>query len=265
MAHNAIITLTTDFGTQDGYVGAMKGVILSMNSKAVIVDITHEIDAHDVLSGAFTLKNSCQSFPESTIHLAVVDPGVGSTRKSILLQTEKYFFLGPDNGVFSFVTREGEQVGVFELTESKYFLTPLSDTFHGRDIFAPVAGYLSLGIDPSEFGPELHDYVRISLPSPIVSESGIEGHIIHIDRFGNLVTNIDTESVDAFRTRGDIRIDVGSIALKNIARSYSEVEAGSPLAIVGSTGFLEIAVNKGSARQKLVLKRGDPVRVEMIS
>jgi S-adenosylmethionine hydrolase len=265
MAHSRIITLTTDFGTQDGFVGAMKGVILSVNPKALIVDITHEIEAHDVYSAAFTLRNSCRSFPKGTIHLAVVDPGVGSRRKPMLLHTERYFFLGPDNGVFSFVVEEGEKVNAFELTESKYFLTPPSHTFHGRDIFGPVAGYLSLGIDPGEFGPELHDCVKISLPSPIVSKSKIEGQIIHIDRFGNLITNIDAVSVDALRTRGDVRIDVGSITLKNIAHSYSEVDEGSPLALMGSSGFLEIAVNRGNAHEKLGLKRGDRIRMELMS
>ena len=265
MTRTAIITLTTDFGTRDGFVGAMKGVILSVNPEALIVDITHEIEAQDVFSAAFALRNSCRSFPKGTIHLAVVDPGVGSTRRPILLQTENYFFVGPDNGLFSCIKEEGEMVRAIELTESKYFLTPLSDTFHGRDIFAPVAGYISLGIDPNEFGPELHDYRKISLPSPSVSKGVIEGHIIHIDRFGNLITNIDTRNVDAFRTGENVRIDVGSIVLKNIARSYSDVEEDSLLAVVGSSGLLEIAVNRGNAQQKLGLKLGDPIRVEMIS
>ena len=263
MARNTLLTVTTDFGTHDGFVGTMKGIILSINPKVVVVDITHEIEPQDVFGAAFTLRNTCRSFPKGTIHLAVVDPGVGSRRRPILLHTENYFFVGPDNGIFSFVVEEGEAVYAVELTESKYFLAPVSDTFHGRDIFAPVAGYLSLGIDPSEFGPEVPDYVKISLPNPIVSRDGIEGHIIHVDHFGNLVTNIDTESVDALRTRGDVRIEAGSIALKSIAHSYSEVEEGSPLAIVGSTGFLEIAVNTGSAHQRLGLKQGDPIRVEI--
>jgi S-adenosylmethionine hydrolase len=265
VTQTAIITLTTDFGSQDGFVGAMKGVILSVNPRAIIVDITHEIEAQDVFGAAFALRNSCRSFPGGTIHLAVVDPGVGSVRRPLLLHTEKYVFVGPDNGLFSFVVEEGEAVRAIGLTKSKYFLTPVSDTFHGRDIFAPVTAYLSLGVHPDEFGPQLRDYVKISFPKPIVSKSGIEGRIIHSDRFGNLITNIDRGLYDQVCGRGKIRIEVGQEKLCDLSHAYAEVIQGSLLAVFGSFGLLEISMNRGDARKKLGLEHGDPVRVRLIS
>ncbi|MFQ6093680.1 MAG: S-adenosyl-l-methionine hydroxide adenosyltransferase family protein [bacterium] len=261
MAERAIITLTTDFGTQDGFVGAMKGVILSINPQAVVVDITHEIEAQDVMGAAFVLSHSCRSFPEGTVHIAVVDPGVGSARRPILLQTKRYFFVGPDNGLFSFVSDLDDTVRAIELTEPKYFLSPVSDTFHGRDIFAPVAAYLSLGVDPDELGPELKDYQRIPFPEPAVSEEGIEGQVVHIDRFGNLITNIDRRIFNDVVGEGRVRIELGPVRVEGVSHSYSEVGEGSPLAIFGSSGYLEISVNRGSAWQRLRLKRGDPVQV----
>lgn len=261
MLEYPIITLTTDFGTKDGYVGAMKGLILSMNPRVNIIDITHEIEAQDVLGAALTLRNACRAFPKGTIHVAVVDPGVGSERKPLLLQAESCFYIGPDNGMFSLAFDESALVRAVELKESKYFLPPISNTFHGRDIFAPVAAYLSLGVDPEEFGSSVKEYVNITIPQPRVSKGEIEGQVLHIDRFGNLMTNIDEPSYcDAVGDQA-VSIEIGTQKLNMICQSYADVEEGLPVAIFGSSDFLEIAVNKGNAQRVLQLKRGDPIRI----
>ena len=264
MIETARITLTTDFGTQDGFVGAMKGVVLSIHPRAVIVDITHEIQAQDVFGAALTLRNTCRSFPQGTIHVAVVDPGVGGSRKPLLLQTDTYFYVGPDNGLFSFVTETSDTVKAIELRERKYFLSPVSPTFHGRDIFAPVAAYLSLGVDPDEFGPELKHYRTIGYPKPISSETGIEGEVIYVDRFGNLITNVDRPLFEQYVGEKTVQIEVGQEKLEGLRKYYAEVREGSPLALFGSSGLLEISVNGGNARQKLGLDRGVPVRVRSV-
>lgn len=243
------ITLLTDFGTGDYFVGAMKGVILSINPQAVIVDITHELSAQDVAAGAFTLLAAYDTFPDGTIHVAVVDPGVGSERRPIVVNTGNHLFVGPDNGIFTYIYDREPSHQTFHLTSEEYFRQPVSSTFHGRDIFAPIAGALSTGVDPSSLGPRIADPVRLP--------KSLEPRIIHIDRFGNLITNI---------TRDDLKEGTRLVINGKVIsafRSYFGESVGAadePFAIWGSAGFLEIAVNGGSAAEILGSKRGDLVK-----
>ena len=243
----SVITLLTDFGTADYFVGAMKGVILSINPQAVIVDITHEIPAQDVAAGAFMLLAAYDTFPEETIHVAVVDPGVGSSRRPIVVAGD-HFFVGPDNGLFTHIYDCNPSFEAFHITDEKYFRHPVSNTFHGRDIFAPVAAALSNGADPSSFGPRIEN--------PIHIPKSVEPHVIHIDRFGNLITNI---------TRDQIKDGTTLMVNGRVIRAFKQFfgenigEADEPFAIWGSAGFLEIAVNGRSAAEILDVKRKDRI------
>lgn len=238
-----VITLLTDFGTADYFVGAVKGAILSVNPNVVIVDITHDVPAQDIEAGAFMLMASYQTFPNGTIHVAVVDPGVGSSRRPIIVAANDQFFVGPDNGIFSYICANR----TFHVTAEKYFRPDPSSTFHGRDIFAPVAGALSTGVLPEQFGPEINDAVRLPpLETPL--------RIIHIDRFGNCVTNIRRET---FEGRS---LSINGRTIGEVRNFYGEAGSSNELfAIWGSAGFLEISVNGGSAAQILGAKRGDTV------
>lgn len=261
-----IVTLLTDFGTADFYVGAMKGALLSVNPDARIVDITHEAPAQDVRAGAFTLLAAYEAFPPGTIHVAVVDPGVGSTRRPILVATRKHFFVGPDNGLFSYVYECEPGYRIFHLTNEKYFRSKVSATFHGRDVFATVAGALTLGVRPEELGEPATGEVRLEGLTPRVTRSGVvEGSVIHVDRFGNCVTNITRrEFPDETVSRG-ARIEIGGREIKTFRRFFAEgpVEDEEPFAIWGSAGFLEIAVNRGSAARLLNVKRGQAVLLDV--
>lgn len=236
------LTLLTDFGTADYYVGAVKGAILSVNPNVPIVDITHEIPAQDIEAGAFTLLAAYKAFPRGTIHVAVVDPGVGSTRRPIIVTANDQFFVGPDNGIFSYICAHR----TFHVTAEKYFRPNPSSTFHGRDIFAPVAAALSTGVAPEEFGPEINDEVRLPpLETPL--------RIIHIDRFGNCVTNIRPE------TSAGKSLSINGNTITAFRNFYGEAPPGELFAIWGSAGFLEISINGGSAAQVLAAKRGDAI------
>jgi len=243
-----VVSLLTDFGTTDYYVGAVKGAILSANPAVVIADITHEIPPQDVEAGAFTLLAAYKTFPTGTIHLAVVDPGVGSTRRPIIVSANEQFFVGPDNGLFSYIYDREPSHRVFHITFDRYFRPSPSSTFHGRDIFAPVAAALSNGVRPQEFGPLINDPVRLpSLETPL--------RIIHIDRFGNCVTNIRRDLFDG--RVASLRVN-GTI-IRKFQNFYGESSGKSLFAIWGSAGFLEISVNGGSAAQKLGAKRADVI------
>lgn len=245
------ITLLTDFGTADYFVGAMKGAILSVNPQAVIVDITHEIPAQDVAAGAFTLLAAYNTFPAGTIHVAVVDPGVGSSRRPIVVSAGGYVFVGPDNGVFTHIYDRETSFEVFHITATEHFRHPVSTTFHGRDIFAPIAAALSTGVDPGSLG--------VPIPDPIRLPTTTEPHIIHIDRFGNLITNIRR---NAFKEGATLVINGQTIStLRNF---FGEEVGGAeePFAIWGSAGFLEIAVNGRSAAEILGVKLGDEVHTD---
>jgi S-adenosylmethionine hydrolase len=253
-----IITLLTDFGTKDGYVGAVKGVIKRINPQAEIMDVTHEIDSYNVLGAAFALNNFYKYFPKGTIHLAVVDPGVGGFRQPILIKTKDFFFVGPDNGIFSFIYQREDLTDVIVISNPKYFLAEPSSTFHARDIFTPVAAYLSLGIKIDEFGESAKECMRFIIPEPESEEKSLKGEIIHIDRFGNLITNI---SADLLENKKNAEIRVGKIKIKKISRSYFEIKEQGLGALIGSSDFLELAVNQGSAQKLLKTKVGDQIRI----
>lgn len=252
-----IITLTTDFGTKDGYVGAVKGAIKSINRDADVVDITHQIEPFDVLGGAFALTRFYKYFPPETIHLVIVDPGVGSRRQPLLVQSEQFFFVGPDNGVFTFIYENERIKDIILLSNKRYFLSELSYTFHARDIFAPVAAYVSLGVDPKDFGETAKECYKLITPGPQTSKRAVAGQIIHMDSFGNLITNISSHLL-----RKNIRkIVVGKREIKRLARSYYDIPRKGIGALVGSSGYLEIAANQESAAKILKSKIGTAVRI----
>jgi S-adenosylmethionine hydrolase len=255
-----IITLLTDFGTRDGYIGAVKGVIKRINPKAEIVDITHDVDSYDVLGAAFALNNFYKYFPKGTIHLAVVDPGVGSVRQPILIKTKDFFFVGPDNGIFSFIYQKEDLTDIIVTSSKKYFLAEPSGTFHARDVFAPVASYLSLGIKPDEFGPPAKECMKFIFPKLKSKGKSLKGQIIHIDRFGSLITNVPAGLLEK-KKNAEIRVEKRKI--KGISHSYFEMKEKALGALIGSSGFLELAVNRGSAQRLLKAKIGDPVRINI--
>ena len=246
-----LITLTTDFGTQDWFVGTMKGVILGINPRATIVDLTHEIPPGDIRAGAFSLAASCRHFPKGTIHVTVVDPGVGSARRAIAVQTDRHSFIGPDNGVLSFALATEKIKSIRRLENEKYFLQPVSRTFHGRDIFAPVAAHLSRGIAIQKLGPAQKDVVHPPWPKPRERGNQIEGQVLYIDRFGNAITNIPNA---VLKNRRACAVFSGRKRLCDVKAFYQSVPVGRAVAVPGSTGFLEIAINGGSAAERLGLR-----------
>ncbi|MCI0422413.1 MAG: SAM-dependent chlorinase/fluorinase [Acidobacteria bacterium] len=251
---NSIITLTTDFGLDDPFAGIMKGVILSVNPEAKIVDITHGVPAQDILAGSLMLQSSCAYFPKGTIHVAVVDPGVGSGRRPLLALGGDYAFVGPDNGLLARVIESQQHVRVFHLTEQAYCLKPVSRTFHGRDIFAPVAAWLARGISPELFGPLVDDWIRLDWPSPRpIGPGRLQGTVLHIDRFGNLMTNISQEHLS--EARAGFEIVLGNSKINRLCWSYAEAADGEPFAILGSAGLLEISVKRASAAEQLGVRR----------
>ena len=253
-----VIALLTDFGTRDYFVGAMKGVILSINRNARIIDITHEIEPQNIESAAFTLKSCYRNFPARTIFIAVVDPGVGSNRKAILCETEDYVFLAPDNGLLSFIFDEAENFHVYELTEKNFFAASISRTFHGRDIFAPVAAHLSSGIEPDSFGAAIADYVKLSVNKTCqIAEKVVEAKIIHIDRFGNLITNLTGEDLSE-----NFVLRVGEKEITKAVEYFAEAEPGEIFVITGSAGNLEIAAFCGSAAEMLNAQTGMMIQLE---
>jgi S-adenosylmethionine hydrolase len=246
-----IITLTTDFGLKDHYVGVMKGVILSINPDVIIVDITHEIPPQDIFRASFTLRNFYRYFPPGTIHIVVVDPEVGSGRKPIALEADNHIFVGPDNGIFTFIYSEVKSVKPFKISSSKYTLPEVSSTFHGRDIFAPVAAHLSLGLSIEWLGKKVKEPVKLPINEPEVSDGKIAGEVIYIDSFGNLVTNIPD-----YLVKPKSWVYIGDEVIKGISKSYADVPKGELLAVIGSGGFVEISVNQGSASELIFARRG---------
>jgi S-adenosylmethionine hydrolase len=255
------ITLLTDFGTKDHYVASMKGVILRINPQCTLIDITHHVRPQDIREGAFVLSNACAFFPKGTIHLAVVDPGVGSRRNPVLIQTDRYFFVGPDNGLFTLALKRERVKKVVALKNSKFFLSRISTTFHGRDLFAPVAAYLSLGVRPGEFGNELDSWVELDLKQPQAKRGELLGEILHIDDFGNLISNIDEEQLSDWVGGHSFVSRVGGKTIKGLKKGYWEGKPNGPMALIGSGGFLEISVRESSAQKLLKVKKGDPIRV----
>ena len=287
----APIVLTTDFGTSDAFVGVMKGVILSINPNAAIVDLTHEIGPQDLRQGAFVLGVNHPHFPPGTIHVAVVDPGVGTDRKPIVLATPAATFVAPDNGLLSEVVKEYvkdaslnvQHHGTIslpaplkcrELSNPLYQKHPVSNTFHGRDIFAPAAAHLSLGVRPEEFGPAVPEIIYRPLPEPSLVGNIVIGEVIYIDHFGNLITNISAARLnDLANGKGAVAVEIGTRRIVGISRTFHDIALdwgdqpdGLPLvALVGSNGYLEVAVRDGNAVDSLGLGVGEEVRVSIES
>ena len=264
VSSSGVITLLTDFGLTDYFVGAVRGVILGVNPEARIVDITHEIPEHDIEAAAFTILAVAGSFPAGTIHVAIVDPGVGSSRKPLMIQSGDQFFVGPDNGLFSYVMKDDSIV--YEVTNAKYFRQPLSQTFHGRDVFAPVAAALSNGIKPETLGKRIEEWVKLPSLRPKKLDDGLEGRVIQIDRFGNCITNLTPADIHAEEIGSATQLKVGRHRIESFRRFYGDNARGGnkPFAIWGSAGFLEISAENRSAAELLSVKRGDKVRVDLI-
>ena len=263
---NPIITLITDFGLADPYVGTMKGVMVSINPLARLIDITHEVTGHDVLEAALILEASYRYFPEGTVHLVVVDPTVGSERRPILALTDRYAFVGPDNGVLSPALGDPTFQRCIELTARRYFLDEIGSTFHGRDIFAPVAAWLAKGVEPEAFGEEIDDYVQLPIPEATVGEEAVEGRIIYIDRFGNLVSNITPRMIEALQARTGrqkVAIHIAGRSIGRILPSYDDGSTAEPGAVINSWGNLEIFVKRADASSLLGVRRGEPVVVRV--
>lgn len=269
MLERPIITLTTDFGLKDPFVGIMKGVIMGINPSAEIVDISHNISPHNVFEAAHVIAMGYKYFPKATIHVVVVDPEVGSKRRPVLVITEDHYFIGPDNGVFTLIIQKTQPVflKVIHITASHYYLPPKGPTFHGRDIFAPVAAWFSKGVESTKFGELINDYVTLQLPLPqSLDERTLEGSVVHMDSFGNAITNITKEDLDRFSP--EFSIERFKIAYKNLRFSllnyYSETEGSDPSAVINSFGFLELFTYKGSASNKFGIQIGDKVSVTII-
>ncbi len=249
------IALLTDFGAQDWFVASMKGVILSVNPQATIVDINHNVAAGDITAAAFNLIACHDFFPKGTIFVSVVDPGVGGTRNAIAIFAGEYFFVGPDNGIFSPIIDNYYKPKIHSLTQHRYFLDSISSTFHGRDIFAPVAAHLSKGVALEEFGPLQDDIVRLELPTARAKGKRISGQIIYIDHFGNAITNIPSS----------LSLKACSLQHKKLSiplcNCYEDVADKKPCAVRGSCGFVEISINKGNAAKKLNIKASDHVSI----
>jgi len=264
LSNRPIVTLTTDFGINDHFVGTMKGVILNIAPQAEIVDICHAVQAFDVLDGALAIAQSYAYFPTGTIHVVVVDPGVGSARRPILVSTEKEYFVAPDNGVLSLVYSREERIRVRHITGEHYFLQPVSNTFHARDLFAPVAGWLAKGVDSGKFGEEISDYVRLNAPKPkAVNEKTLRGVVLKVDHFGNLVTNFTPNDVPALFTPNppSFKIVVGKCEITEMHSNYAEGTPNEIFGILGSMGYLEIASNRAPAAQLVGSGKGSEVTV----
>jgi S-adenosyl-L-methionine hydrolase (adenosine-forming) len=258
-----IITLTTDFGEADYYVAAVKGVIRTLSPNAEIMDITHLIPPHDIYTTAFTLLCCYRDFPKDTIHLVIVDPGVGSQRRPILVSGGDYVFIGPDNGVFSYVYEQEDRCHVVHLTSEHYFRQPVSDTFHGRDIFAPCAAAIAKGVEPRMLGDEIDDPVRFNVPRPSAgSPRQVRGAVIHVDRFGNVITNITRAELTEEMTAGAFKIRIGKYEISRLLTHFAEAGQNELFAYFGSAGFLEVAVAKQPAAKLIEARLGMEVIIE---
>ena len=257
-----VIALLTDFGTRDHYTGTMKAVVVGICPEATLIDITHDIPPHDMMTAALELAASYKYFPAGTIFLVVVDPGVGSARRGIAVDTGDYRFVAPDNGVLTAVLKETPAKRVVELTERRYARPTVSRTFEGRDRFAPAAGWLAKGVDLSALGRSAGAIQQLVIPSPEIAGDRLSGEVIRVDRFGNLVTNIDRKLFDRFIHTNGIEIFAATNLIGRVVATYAEASVGEVCALFGSTDHLEIAVNAGSASDQLNLSRGAPVTIK---
>jgi S-adenosyl-L-methionine hydrolase (adenosine-forming) len=263
LPHRPIVTLTTDFGTNDHFVGTVKGVILDITPDAQIVDISHAVQAFDVLDGALAISQAYSYFPNGTVHVVVVDPGVGTTRRPILASSDGYHFVAPDNGVLSMVYAKEERIHVRHITSEHYFRMPVSNTFHARDVFAPVAAYLAKMVDSHKFGDDIEDYVRFAAPRPKpTGENRMRAVVLKVDRFGNLITNVTPEDVPAlFAESAKFKIVVGSKEITEIRKAYAEGTPGEVFGIIGSMGYLELVANRAAAAQLTGAGKGSEVSI----
>jgi len=264
----SVITLTTDFGDTDEYVGVLKGVILGINPQAQIVDITHKIDPQDLIQTAVVVQSAYPYFPPGTVHVVVVDPGVGGDRSVLAMELGGHTFLAPNNGVLSRVMETAQIEIIIRVENREFFLQPVSRTFQGRDIFAPAAAHLSTGLEIAKLGRRLdeHQIETLKIPKPEASDSGVlTGMIVSIDRFGNLITNIDFKYLNSFCKHDTKRIEsrIGGYSIKGLSKNYAAIATSVPLALVGSRGYLEIAVNCGNAEVFLGVQKGDPIIITL--
>ena len=255
-----VITLTTDFGLTDYFVGAMKGVILRINPNATLVDITHDIAPQNIEQGAFLFANAAKYFPANTVHVVVIDPGVGSARRAIAARESETLFVAPDNGVLSSVLRPSSSV--VQLNKPAYWLPRVSNTFHGRDVFAPVGAHLARGVPLEELGDPIDDWIRLPRASALRAGDEMVGRVVHIDRFGNLITNIG-EDLLAAMDRARIVVRIGGKTMRGMRQSYSDVARGELVAFISSSWHLEVAMREGSAAQALGARIGDQVTIAL--
>ena len=249
-----IVTLTTDYGTNDHLVGVMKGVILSINPEVKIVDITHNVLPHDILDGALNIGQAYKYFPSKTVHLVVVDPGVGTARRPLLVAGDQHYFVAPDNGVLSSVYDQVEALYVWNIISEHYFRQPVSKTFQGRDIFAPVAAWLTKSWQSSAFGEPITDFARFAMPKPKTSGNTIKGVVLRVDHFGNLITNLRSEDVPAFAAEdGKFTIRAGNATVTKLVPTFASGANGEAIGFIGSSGYLEISINKANASRTLAL------------
>ncbi len=264
MAKRPIVTLLTDFGTSDHFVAAMKASIINIHQEVDLIDITHDVPAHDVFAGAFTLQHAIELFPRFTTHVAVVDPTVGSARRPIIVMTDNFNFIGPDNGLFSYIYQTETVNRVIHITADYYFRNPVCPTFHGRDVFAPIAGYIAKGVDPRKMGDAVTDYVRFDVPKPDMSNPKLlRGAILHIDRFGNCFTNFTKEHISLAAIRGggkfvavNAQDPAKSREIAKFVSHYAEAQPNELFTLFSSTGHLEIAALKVPAARVIDARRG---------
>jgi S-adenosylmethionine hydrolase len=257
-----IITLTTDFGLKDPYAAEMKATILNINSDAIIVDVTHEIVQFNIRMGAYVLASAAPYFPEATIHVAVVDPDVGTRRRPILIEAQHGFFVGPDNGLLILAAEQQGIKCIREITNARLMLPQVSSTFHGRDVFAPAAAHLANGVAPAEFGPEIRDAVKPDFAKVTLREGMLVGEVLHVDNFGNIITNISEKEVARFRVAGVVNVQLLDQKLRlKFCKAYGEANAQEPLALIGSHNYLEIALNQGNAAEKFKVRPGDKIQL----
>lgn len=262
----SVITLLTDFGTRDYFVGSMKGVILNINSQARLVDLTHEVPPQQIEEAAYLLKSSYRYFPDGTVHVAVVDPGVGSARRALLVSTSRYFFLAPDNGLLSYIFEEETSVEVRAIENKQYRLDSEGATFDGRDLFAPAAAWLTRGQTPGSYGPLVRDYVTLPVKEPAVQSKVLTGEIVYVDRYGNLISNIaplqlkEVQGV-ARKSAGDLTIRLAGATIQGLVRCYADGDAAAPRALVNSNGQVEVFIKEGSAAEALKCGRGQKIEI----
>jgi len=257
-----IITLTTDFGLKDPYVAEMKATILSISSDARIVDVTHDVAHFNIRMGAYVLASAAPYFPEGAVHVAVVDPGVGTRRRPLLIQTRQSFFVGPDNGLLILAAEQQGIKCIREITNARLMLSQVSSTFHGRDVFAPAAAHLANDEAPAEFGPEILDAAKPSFAKVTLREGILVGEVLHVDNFGNIITNISSKEVARIRGAGVVNVEMHNQKLKlKFYKAYGEAKPQEPLALIGSHNYLEIALNQGNAAEKFKVRLGDKIQL----